>query len=165
MKKICSLQPNLSGTQWMLMQVDMLQRVFSFLPFCKEYRYPIRSRLQTTLSSNLQHVNYTLSWIVVIFTQVVNYRPQTKLREGNIFTMSVIHSVHRGGGVKLIKINYREKQECIPVGCIPAAHWPYAGGLVSLPEGVSLPGGSPCQWEFSLPETPLLTEWQTRVKT
>ena len=39
----------------------------------------------------------------------------------------------------------RTKQECIPVGCIPAAHWPYAGacfwggvwsGGVSAPRGV-----------------------------
>ena len=47
------------------------------------------------------------------------------------------------------------KQECIPVGCVPAAHWPYAGGVSLL--GVSLLGGvlpamgvlpargSPCQ--------------------
>ena len=50
------------------------------------------------------------------------------------------------------------KQECIPVGCLPAAHWLYAavcfpgwglsasrgGGGVSLPGGSSLPRGSPC---------------------
>ena len=41
-------------------------------------------------------------------------------------------------------------QECIPVGCIPAAHWPYAGG--SPQWGVSLPGRHPCQGGFSLPE-------------
>ena len=28
------------------------------------------------------------------------------------------------------------KQKCIPVGCVPAAHWPYARG-----RGFSLPGG------------------------
>ena len=45
-------------------------------------------------------------------------------------------------------------QECIPVGCVPAAHWPYAavyfrgggllsalGGGVSVPRGCLLPGG------------------------
>ena len=31
------------------------------------------------------------------------------------------------------------KQECIPVGCVPAAHWPYAG--VCFPGGVSALGG------------------------
>ena len=33
------------------------------------------------------------------------------------------------------------KQECIPVGCVPAAHWPYA--VVCFPRGVGclLPGG------------------------
>ena len=42
-------------------------------------------------------------------------------------------------------------QECIPVGCVPAAHWLYAGGVppwrgVSLTGGVSLAGGgSPWQ--------------------
>ena len=41
-------------------------------------------------------------------------------------------------------------QEYIPVGCVPAAHWPYAGGGgVSLPGGFSLPGGSP--WPGGLP--------------
>ena len=35
-------------------------------------------------------------------------------------------------------------QEYIPVGCVPAAHWPYAGG-VSLPGGFSLPGGLPAR--------------------
>ena len=42
------------------------------------------------------------------------------------------------------------KQECIPVGCVPAARWPYAGvcsrgvsapGRVSAPGGVSAPRG------------------------
>ena len=32
------------------------------------------------------------------------------------------------------------KQECIPVGCVPAARRPYAGGC--FPSGVSAPGGS-----------------------
>ena len=31
------------------------------------------------------------------------------------------------------------QQECIPVGCVPAAHWPYAG--VCFPGGVSAPRG------------------------
>ena len=31
------------------------------------------------------------------------------------------------------------KQECIPVGCVPAAHWPYAWVCFG---GVSLPGGA-----------------------
>ena len=37
------------------------------------------------------------------------------------------------------------KQECIPVGCVPAAHWPYDGEGESPCWGASLPGGSPCQ--------------------
>ena len=44
----------------------------------------------------------------------------------NIITISLLtNSVH-----------LKYQQECIPVGCVPAAHWPYAGG-----GGVSLPGG------------------------
>ena len=40
------------------------------------------------------------------------------------------------------------KQECIAVGFVPAAHWPYAGG--GLPgRGCLLPGGSP--WQGVLP--------------
>ena len=35
---------------------------------------------------------------------------------------------------------YKTKQECIPVGCVPAARRPYAGGC--FPGGVSGPGGS-----------------------
>ena len=39
------------------------------------------------------------------------------------------------------------KQECIQVGCVPAARWPYAGvcflggGVLSPGEGVPSPGG------------------------
>ena len=52
-------------------------------------------------------------------------------------------------------------QECIPVGCVPAAHWPYAAvfflGVCLVQGGGVLPaksrGGSPCQVPggFSLP--------------
>ena len=38
------------------------------------------------------------------------------------------------------------KQECIPVGCVPAAHWPYAG--------VCFPGGGVLLGGFSLPGDP-----------
>ena len=37
------------------------------------------------------------------------------------------------------------KQECIPVGCVPAAHRPYAG--VCFPGGVSDLGGVCLVWE------------------
>ena len=42
------------------------------------------------------------------------------------------------------------QQECIPVGCVPATHWPYAavffrGGCLHGPGGFSLPGRSPCR--------------------
>ena len=60
------------------------------------------------------------------------------------------------------------KQECIPVGCVPPACWPYPsmhcsrgctcpGGCTS--QGVYLPGG------YLPGYSPLWTEWQTRVKT
>ena len=35
-------------------------------------------------------------------------------------------------------------QECIPVGCVPAAHWPYAGACFSW-------GGGVCFWGVSAP--------------
>ena len=35
--------------------------------------------------------------------------------------------------------NFRRKQECIPIGCVPAARWPYAG--VCFLGGVLRPGG------------------------
>ena len=41
------------------------------------------------------------------------------------------------------------KQECIPVGCVPAAHWPYAGVCFPggcLLRGVSAPRGGVCSW-------------------
>ena len=41
-----------------------------------------------------------------------------------------------------------EKQECISIGCVTAAHWPYAG--VSLPGGCLLLGGA-FFWGVSLP--------------
>ena len=58
--------------------------------------------------------------------------------------------------VRTVWVNLIEWQECIPVGSVPAAHWPYAGGgllcqrEVPPSRGVSLPGGaslwgSPCQ--------------------
>ena len=37
-------------------------------------------------------------------------------------------------------LKYISKQECIPVGCVPAARWPYAGGLLL---------GGVCSWEVS----------------
>ena len=37
------------------------------------------------------------------------------------------------------KQNFQHKQECIPVGCVPAARWPYAG--------VCFPGGGVWSWE------------------
>ena len=49
--------------------------------------------------------------------------------------------------------NVEQEQECIPVGCVPAAHWPYAGvcfrggGVCSrgIPKfGVSALGGGVC---------------------
>ena len=65
------------------------------------------------------------------------------------------------------------KQECIPVGCVLAAHWPYAavffrggvclvwgcawsqGGVPGLGWGSAWSrGGSPCRWGFSLPGGP-----------
>ena len=41
-------------------------------------------------------------------------------------------------------------QECIPLGCVPAAHWLYAGGEVCFPGGCLLPGGA-CSQEGGLP--------------
>ena len=45
-----------------------------------------------------------------------------------------------------ITIQTYHKQECIPVGCVPVPHWPYAGvcflGGVCSQGGVSAPGGS-----------------------
>ena len=49
-------------------------------------------------------------------------------------------------------------QECIPVECVPTAHWPYS----------RIGGGSPIFWKMDTPRhttTPLWTEWQTGVKT
>ena len=79
----------------------------------------------------------------------------------------VLPSVNRTAGPK--------NQECIPVGCVPAAHWPYAG--VCFPVW----GGSPWQGglllggcllrggvaasQHALRQTPQWTESQTRVKT
>ena len=45
------------------------------------------------------------------------------------------------------------KQECIPVGCVPPAYWPYPS--MHCAEGVSAQGVS----------TPLWISWQTCVKT
>ena len=42
-------------------------------------------------------------------------------------------------------VKVTEKQECIPVGCVPAARWPYTGvcfpGGGLLPAGLLSPGG------------------------
>ena len=51
------------------------------------------------------------------------------------------------------------QQECIPVGCVPAARRPYAG--VCLPGGVSIPGGwfsIPGGW-FSIPGGVFSIRW------
>ena len=56
------------------------------------------------------------------------------------------------------------KQECIPVGCLPAAHWPYAG--VCFPGGVRSRGaGCPNMHWDRKPPPPPWTESQTPVKT
>ena len=90
-------------------------------------------------------------------------------------------------GIRNCECKYR--QECIPVGCVPAARWPYAGvcfrgGGVCLLLGGSAVGGGVCSQggllgggvcsqggcvvcsRGGLPQTrPLWTESQTRVKT
>ena len=50
-------------------------------------------------------------------------------------------------GASCQKLWMYNKQECIPVGCVPAAHWPYAGvcfpgGGLPGPGGSLVPGGS-----------------------
>ena len=71
-----------------------------------------------------------------------------------------------------------QRQDCIPVGCVPPACWPHPNmhwaGWVSaqegclprgcLPGGVVCPGGLPAQEGWQTPP-PLRTEWQTGVKT
>ena len=69
------------------------------------------------------------------------------------------------------RIVYMFQQECIPVGCVPAAHWPYAavcfaggcllGGAVSAPGGGGLPlggcllqRGCVCVSQHALRQTP-----------
>ena len=55
-----------------------------------------------------------------------------------------------------------KKQECIPVGCVPAAHWPYAGvcfpGGMSGPRGVSASGGCLLLGGMSAPRGCLVSE-------
>ena len=41
----------------------------------------------------------------------------------------------------MLNREHRFKQVCIPVGCVPAALWPYWGGGVPGPGGVPVPGG------------------------
>ena len=45
------------------------------------------------------------------------------------------------------KFQQQNKQECIPVGCVPPACWPYPSMHCRgyLPRGVYLPGGCTCQ--------------------
>ena len=58
------------------------------------------------------------------------------------------------------------KQECIPVGCVPAARRPYAGvcfpggGVWSRGEGL-VPGGGYPSMHWGRPPPPLWTEWMT----
>ena len=52
--------------------------------------------------------------------------------------------------------NFEHKQECIPVGCVPAAGRPYGrvcfpGGVVSAPGGLSAPRGDLLQGRVSAP--------------
>ena len=49
--------------------------------------------------------------------------------------------------MRIMPRKYKSKQVCIPVGCVPAAHWPYAGGGgCLLPGGASFPGGGASLW-------------------
>ena len=54
---------------------------------------------------------------------------------GSQWNMSVHFLALRG------KCKRTVKQDCIPVGCVPPAHWPYLPGC-SMPGGCLLPGGS-----------------------
>ena len=40
----------------------------------------------------------------------------------------------------LVRCDLNIKQECIPVGCVPAARWPYSGGGYLVPGGYMVPG-------------------------
>ena len=45
-----------------------------------------------------------------------------------------------------IRVMHRNaKQDCIPVGCVPPARWPYLGGGCTCPGGVPARGGVPVQ--------------------
>ena len=73
---------------------------------------------------------------------------------GNHYVIAILSQNERGSR-KVTKCKTKLKQECIPVGCVPAARRPYAGvcfqggvlpvGGFSMPGGFSLRGGSPCQ--------------------
>ena len=58
-------------------------------------------------------------------------------------------------------------QECIPVGCVPPAHWPWGGCTCPegyLPRGVYLPRGCTCGGEGHLPGTHLAGQNDTGAK-
>ena len=62
---------------------------------------------------------------------------------------------------KTTKTTWRQenKQECIPVGCVPPAHWPWRGEVpawgLNLPRGLYLPtGGVPAQEVYCLGGVP-----------
>ena len=62
------------------------------------------------------------------------------------------------------------KQECIPVGCVPPACWPYLPACTAPGGSASGAGGSSHGAWWCIPacteaHPPLWTEWQTRVKT
>ena len=61
----------------------------------------------------------------------------------------------------VFKLDSTQEQDCIPVGCIPPACWPYLPACTA--QGVSLPEGVVSQ--HAMGQTPpLWTEWQTHEK-
>ena len=63
---------------------------------------------------------------------------------------------------RTIKYSLPKKQECIPVGCVPPAHWPSVGG-VPAQGGCTCPGG--CTYAgVTCPGTPPVNRMTDRCK-
>ena len=78
---------------------------------------------------NSEHTDFDLDWYYFRHHQKLKY----------LICDWVYPRLCEGLPSDLVPVTNNVKQECIPVGCVPAARWPYAG--VCFLEGGLLPGG------------------------
>ena len=129
-------------------------------------------RFQCTFSIQIEF-NLTSSMYYNISTSTFELMKQVYIRT-SVFVSFENYPIFNIVDRKLVDVEFYQnislKQECIPEGCVPHAHWPHVIG-VCVWQGACVAGGHVWQGGSLSCTTSatyaasLWTEWQTRVKT